>query len=86
MTEAFPEMKRTRHMIRDRDGAFGPTYTQDSRDGNPRTVALARRPCLSEHDYMIKAFATERYKLCQTIAFTSSGTSTPAFEGTIRTV
>lgn len=38
VTEAFPWNEAPRHLVRDRDGSFGPAYTRRIRnDGNPRS-------------------------------------------------
>lgn len=55
VTDAFPWDEAPRHLIRDRDGAFGPVYTRriramEIRDHPNRTsLAVAERPCRAAH-------------------------------------
>ena len=55
VTDAFPWDQAPRHLLRDRDGAFGPAYTHRIRTmGNPRSpdraaLAVAERPCRAPH-------------------------------------
>jgi transposase InsO family protein len=43
VTEAFPSSEAPRHLIRDRDGAFGPAYTQRIRAMGIRDHPIAPR-------------------------------------------
>jgi hypothetical protein len=54
VTDAFPWDEAPRHLIRDRDGAFGPAYTAVFVHGDPRSpyrtaLAVAERPGRKAH-------------------------------------